>query len=135
MFKEQSSKKTPAALEPYPVSKKKKQSPTVQEDESVTDINGDCTNHPEAVVGSVEDSLFCDVYTDMADHLIMCDRCEIQFCYRYAEVDWLIYVPVKFKELHWLCKKCDGITIRALILKRFLVSMWFNIIQLIPWRV
>lgn len=38
MSKQQSGKKNPAASEPYPVLKKntEKQSPTVQEDESVT---------------------------------------------------------------------------------------------------
>ena len=99
MSKEQSSKKIPTTSEPYHVSKKntEKQSPTVQEEESVTDINGDGTNQPDAVVGSAENSLFCDIYTHMVDHLIMCDRCEIQFCYRSAEVNWLINVLVEFK--------------------------------------
>ena len=92
-----------------------KQSPTIQEDESATDTNGDSTNQPESVVGSTEDSLVCDVCTDMADHLIMCDRCEIWFCYRCAQVDvGLINVLVEFKELHWFCKKCDEIAIRAI---------------------
>ena len=78
------------------------------------------------MIGSAENSLFCDIYIDMADHLIMCDRCEIRFCYRCAEIDLLINVLVEFKEIHWFCTKCDGITIRALVLKRFLVCMWFN---------
>ena len=72
------------------------------------------------MVGSAEDPLVCDVCTDMTDHLIMCDRCEIWFCYRCAQVVvGLINVLVKFKELHWFCKKCDGIAIRLRAIQKF----------------
>ena len=51
----------------------------------------------------------------MADHLIMCDRCEIWYCYKCADVNVkLIDVLVEFKELHWFCKKCDEIAIKAI---------------------
>ena len=49
-------------------------------------MHGDGKNQPASVVGSTEDSLVCDECTDMADHFIMCDRCEIWFCYRCAQV-------------------------------------------------
>ena len=51
----------------------------------------------------------------MADHLIMCDRCEIWYCYKCAMVNVrLIDVLVEFKELHWFCKKCDETAVRAI---------------------
>ena len=78
------------------------------------------------MVGSTEDSLLCDIYTDMADHLIMCDRCEIWFCYGCAEVDWLIDVLVEFKEFHWFCKKCDAGPVETVWLLQFFLDQFFS---------
>ena len=65
-------------------------------------------------VGS--DDIVCDVCTDKADHLIMCDRCEIWYCHRCAGINVikLVEVLIEFKELHWFCNKCDEIAVKAI---------------------
>ena len=116
MPKHKSGKKGTTTSEPYPTSKKntEKQSPIDQEDENLAHTNEDGQNQIESVEVGLDD-LVCDVCTDKTDHLIMCDRCEIWYCHRCAEINVkLLKVLIEFKELHWFCNKCDEIAIKTI---------------------
>ena len=57
----------------------------------------------------------CDVCSNIAEHLIQCERCLKWHCLKCSEIsDLVMNVPDKNEGLYWFCGVCNAIALKAI---------------------